>query len=88
MWQRAGVVVIFLSVTASLLWLSSASGTDRAPTAKLDFAKVVVDTIPTDQQDAQMLELRIEATSALRSLVAKGAQRKIQARLDALNRPN
>ena len=86
MLQRAIVVVIFLSATATLLWSSSNSAKDRA--SKLDFAPVVVDTMPTAQQDAERLQLRIEATSAMRALVAKSAQRKIQARLtDAFNRP-
>ena len=95
MWQRAIIVMIFLLVAATLLRLSSNSVTDHASMTKLDFAPVVIDTMPTEEQDAQMLQLRIQATSAMRALAAKSARREIptrqknQSRLiaDALNRP-
>ena len=77
MWQRAFILVIFLLAAAILLRISSNSTTDRASTSILEFAPVVTDTTPTAKQDAQLLQLHIEAAAAMRSLTEKNAQRKM-----------
>lgn len=65
--QRAFIVAILLLAAAILLRMSSNSTTNRPSTSILDFAPVVIDTMPTAKQDAQMLQLHIEAAAAMQS---------------------
>jgi hypothetical protein len=78
MWQRAIIVLIFLSAGAVLLMLSSNSAVKDTSKTEPDFSPVV-DTTPTEAEDAQRLQLQIEATSAMRALTAKHLQREIPA---------
>lgn len=75
MWQRAFIAAIVLLAAATLLRMSSNSTTDHA-SISMKFTPVVVDVVPTAEQDAQMLQLHVEATAAMRALTAKNAQRK------------
>jgi hypothetical protein len=89
MWQRAIIVLIFLSAGAILLMLSSNLAVKDTSKTEPDFSPVV-DTTPTEAEDAQRLQLQIEATSAMRALAAKHLQRETkmnQVRLEALKRP-
>ena len=72
--QRAFIVIILAAI---LLRISSNSTTNRVSTSILELAPVAIDTMPTAKQDAQLLQLHIEAAAAIRSLTEKNAQRKM-----------
>ena len=75
--KRAFIVAILLLAAAILLRISSNSTTDRTSTGILEFTPVVIENLPPAKQDAQMLQLHIEAATAMRSLTEKNARGKM-----------
>lgn len=72
MWQRAIIVLFFLSGGAVLLTLSANSKVDHAPGA--EFSPVAIDARSLQAEDAQMVQLRKEARSAMRALASEHRQ--------------
>jgi hypothetical protein len=80
MWQRVLVAVICLSAVAILLMMSSNSRVEKTSKASSAFLPVVVDTMPTEAEDAQILQLHMEARNAMRTLMAKHTNSTISAK--------
>jgi len=71
--QRAIIVLTFLLAGAFLLMLSSNSHLNNNFKTSRQFSPVLVDTTPNEAEDAQMLQLHLEARYAMHILVAKHA---------------
>jgi hypothetical protein len=83
MWQRAIIVVAFLSAAAILLMLSSSPKAGRDLVVGSDLSSAAVDAMrTTEADDAQMLQLHLEAKYAMRTLIAKHMHRNVSKHLE------
>ena len=74
MWKRAIIVVILLSGVVLLLKVSPNSDDAMMSKNNSEFSPVIGGKMPSEAEDARMLQLHIEANSAMRTLMAKRLQ--------------